>query len=100
MGNCLFHVQVADFQPADKVKNCFTGAFQAFDTRTRSSHSKAFIYLKSLIIICEEVSSECSCEMPTCKFTKKTLSPIPLHVFCLHFLRIDHDFLSGNISEK
>ena len=37
-------------------KNYFTGAFQAFYTRTRSSHSKAFIYLKSLKIICEEVN--------------------------------------------
>ena len=49
--------------------------------------------------------------MPTCKLTRKTLSHILLHVFCLHFLRIHHDyffqrvfesvraqFLSGNIS--
>ena len=27
--NCLFHVQVAALQPADTVKNYFTGAFQA-----------------------------------------------------------------------
>ena len=26
--------------------------------------------------------------MPTCKITKKTLSQILLHAFCLHFLRI------------
>ena len=55
--NCSLHVQVAEFQPADTVKNYFTGAFQAIYTRTRSSHSKAFIYLKSLKIICEEVNS-------------------------------------------
>ena len=30
MRTCLFHVQVAEFQPADTVKNYFTGAFQAF----------------------------------------------------------------------
>ena len=49
--------------------------------------------------------------MPTCKLTKKALSHILLHIFCLHFLRIHHDyffqrvfesvraqFLSGNIS--
>ena len=49
--------------------------------------------------------------MPTCKLTKKVLSHILLHIFCLHFLRIHHDyffqrvfesvrvqFLSGNIS--
>ena len=34
----------------------FTGAFQAFFTKTRSGHSKAFIYLKSLKIICKEVT--------------------------------------------
>ena len=69
--NCLFHVQVAEFKTADTVKNYFTGAFQAFSTRTRSSHPKAFIYLKFLKIICEEVNSWWSCEMLTCKFTKK-----------------------------
>ena len=53
----LFHVKVAKFQPPDTAKNYFTGAFQAFYIRTRSSHSKAFIYLKSLKIICEEVNS-------------------------------------------
>ena len=42
----------------------------------RSSHSKAFVYVKSLKIICEEVNFLWSCEMPTCKFTKKTLSHI------------------------
>ena len=111
--NCLFHVQVAVFQAADAVKNSFTGAIQAFYTRTRSSHSKAFINLKSLKIICEEVNSWWSCEMPTCKLTKKTLLHILLHIFCLHFLRMDHDyffrrgfksvrekFLSENISNK
>ena len=34
----LFYVQVAEFQPPDAVKNYFTGAFQAFYTRSRSSH--------------------------------------------------------------
>ena len=47
---------VAEFQPLDTVKNYFTGAFQAFYTRMRSSHSKAFTYLKSLKTICEEVN--------------------------------------------
>ena len=111
--NCLFHVQVAEFKTADTVKNYFTGAFQAFSTRTRSSHVKAFNYLKSLKIICEEVNSWWSCEMLTCKFTKKTLSHIYLHVFCSYFQR-SHDhyffqrgfegvrakFLSGSISKK
>ena len=35
----LFHVKNADFQPPDTVKNYFTGAFQAFYTRSRSSHA-------------------------------------------------------------
>ena len=30
--------------------------------------------------------------MPTGKLTKKTLSHILLHTFCLHFLRINHDY--------
>ena len=30
MGNCLFHVQVAELQPADVVKNYFAGGFQVF----------------------------------------------------------------------
>ena len=33
-----------------------TGAFQAFYTRARSNHWKAFIYLKSLKTVCEEVN--------------------------------------------
>ena len=32
LGKCLFHVQVAEFLPADTVKNYFTSAFQAFYT--------------------------------------------------------------------
>ena len=56
---CFIHVQVAEFQPADTVKNYFSGAFQAFYTRTWSSHSKAFIYLKSLNFICENEVARC-----------------------------------------
>ena len=56
LGNCFFHVQVAEFQPPDAVKNYFTGVFQAFYTRTRRSHSNAFIYLKFLKTIWEEVN--------------------------------------------
>ena len=54
--NCLFQVQDSEFQPADTVKNYFTGAIQAFYTRTRSSHSKAFNSLKFYKIIGEEVN--------------------------------------------
>ena len=56
LGSYLFHVQVAEFQPLDTVKSNFTGTFQAFYARARSDHSKAFICLKSLKIICEEVN--------------------------------------------
>ena len=69
-GKLLFYVQVAEFQ-SDIVKNYFTGAFQAFYARSRSSHSKVFIYLKSQKIVCEGVNLFWSCEMPTCKLTKK-----------------------------
>ena len=59
LGNWLFHLQVAEFQAAHTVKKHFTSAFQAFHTRRRrrrSCYSKAFTYLKSLKIICEEVN--------------------------------------------
>ena len=51
--------------------------------------------------------------VPTCKLTKKTISHIFLHAFCVHFLRIHQNyffrrgfeslraqFLSGNVSGK
>ena len=113
--NCLFHVQVAVFQPANTVKNYFTDAIEAFYTRTRSSHLKAYIYLKYLKIICEEIYSLWSCEMTNCKYTKKNPVTYPpsCNTFCLHFLRTHHDyffqrgfesvlakFLSGNINKK
>ena len=56
LGKPLFYLQVAQFQPPDTVKNYFTGNFQAFHTRSRSSHSKAFIYLKSLKTVCKEAN--------------------------------------------
>ena len=87
----LFHVQVAEFQPLGIVKNYSTGAFQASYTRLRSSDSKVFIYIKSLKTVCEEVNLKWSCEMPTCSFTKWSLSGILFHVFCLHFLRMHQD---------
>ena len=52
--NCLFDVQVVEFQPPDTVKYYFTCAYQVFYTRTRSSHSKASIFLKSQKTICED----------------------------------------------
>ena len=44
LGNCLLHVQVAEFKPPDIIKDYFTDAFQAFCTRMRNSHLKALIY--------------------------------------------------------
>ena len=82
----LFYVQVAEFQPPDTVQNYFTDTFQAFYTRMRSSHSKAFIYLKSLKTVCEEVNLLWSCEIKTCNFTKENSFAHPLHVFCLPFI--------------
>ena len=69
-------------------KKLFHRSFQACCTRTISSHSKAFIYLKSLKTVCEKVNLSWSCEMSTFKLTEKPLSHIFLHAFCLHFLRI------------
>ena len=45
------------------IKNYFTGAFQAFYTKSRSNHSKAFIYLKSQKTVCEGVNLLWSCKM-------------------------------------
>ena len=56
-GTVLIHVKVGGFQVAYTIKNYFTSAFQTFSARTRSSHSKVFIYLKSPKIIFEEVNS-------------------------------------------
>ena len=61
MENCLFHVLAAKFQPPDKVKNYITSTFQAFYQEVvrnsiRRSHAKAFIYLKPLKIIYEEIN--------------------------------------------
>ena len=83
-GRLLFHVQEDEFEPPDTVKNYFTGAFHACYARTRSSHSKAFIYLKSLKAVCEVVNL--SCKMPSCKFRTKTLSHILLQVFVFIFI--------------
>ena len=73
-GNCLFYLQVVEFQPPHTVSKYFICAFQAFytrrrrRTRRRSSYSKGqkkknnnkkkqlFMYLKSMKIICEEVN--------------------------------------------
>ena len=52
----LFPVQAAEIQPPDTVNNYFIGAIQAFYTRTRSGHSKVFIYLKFLKTVFEEVN--------------------------------------------
>ena len=57
LGHCLFHVEDAEFQPADTVKNHFAGVFEALNTKMRRIHSKVLIYLKSIKTICEEVNS-------------------------------------------
>ena len=46
-----------------RVKNCFTGAFKAIYTRSRSNHSKAFIHST----VSEGANLLWSCGMPTCK---------------------------------
>ena len=57
MGNCLFHLQFAEFERLHTVKNYFTSGFQAFYTKRSSSYSKAFVHLLKIPeIICEEVN--------------------------------------------
>ena len=50
--NCLFHVQVAEFQPPHTVKKYFASAFQAFYTRRSTIRRRS---CKPLKTICEEV---------------------------------------------
>ena len=101
--NCYFMYKLQNFNhQIDTVKNYSSGAFQAFYTRSRSSHSKAFIYLKSLKTVCIEVNLLWSCEMPTRNFMtiwKKALSHILRQVFCLHFLRMHLDTSSEEALE-
>ena len=54
LGNYLFHLQVAKFQPPHTVNKYFTCAFQAFYTR-RSSYLKTSMYLKYLKIILKKL---------------------------------------------
>ena len=103
LGNCLFHLQVAEFQPPPTVKKYFTSAFQAFYT-SRSSYSKSFMYLKYIKTICEKGNLQWSCEMLTCKLKKKTLS----HILHFAFIFLEYttitisrlQYYSGNISGK
>ena len=95
---------------ARQNKKYFISVFQALNTKTRRSYSEAFIYLKSLKIICEQVNLN---EVPRYQPAswQKSFLHILLHVFCVHCLRIHQDyffqrvfenvgveFLSGNIS--
>ena len=52
LGNSLFYAQVLEFQPPDKIKNISQALFKHLK-RDVASYSEAFIYLKSLKIICE-----------------------------------------------
>ena len=56
LGNCLFHVEVAEFQAADAVKNISQALFKHF-LQERAVDSKAFFYLKSPNFICKDVNS-------------------------------------------
>ena len=68
--NCYFLYKLKNFNHQIH-KKLFHRSFQAFYTRTRSSHSKTFIYLKPLKTVCEEVNLQWSCKIPTFKLTKK-----------------------------
>ena len=83
------------------------------EREVQSSHSKAFIYLKSLKISVKKLIRDVIARCQPASLRKKTLPHILLHVICLHFLRTNHDnffgrglesvraqFLSGNINIK
>ena len=72
--NCYFMYKL-QIWTTKYSKKLFHRWFSIFYTRSRSSHSKAFIYLKSLKTVCEEVNPQWSCEMPTCNFRKKLFHP-------------------------
>ena len=74
----------------------FHSPFQAFYTRTRRSHLKAFIYFKSLNIVCEVVNLLWSCEMPICNFTKE--NPFT-HLF-MFFALIFSEYIKTACSEE
>ena len=85
LGNCIFHLQAPQFWP---VKRISQKLFKHF-LQEENGYLKAFIYIKSLKIKCEELNLWWGCEMPTFKLMKKTLSRIVLYAFCLHFFRIN-----------
>ena len=112
-GKLLFLCTTGRISTTRCSKKLFHRSFSSILYKIEGSHSKGFIYLKSLKTVCEEVNLLQSCEMPTCKLTKKTLSHIVLHALRLHFLRIHHNyifrrgleslraqFLSGSVSGK
>ena len=107
----FMYLQVPELQYSKKL---FHRWFQAFCTKPRSSHSKEFIYLKSLKIMWKLIRNEVARCQPA-SLRKKLFHRFSfiIHVFCLNFLRSHHDyffrkgfesvreqFLSGNISEK
>ena len=77
LGNCLFYVQVVEFQPTEKVKKYFTDAFQAFSIRTRKKPWK--LSVKKLI------RNEVARFQPACNFMKNTLWYILLMYFAFIF---------------
>ena len=90
--NWLWHVQFAEFHPPDTVKTLFYRCFSTILYKNEMKPFEGVHLLKIPETIFEEVNLQWSSEMPTCKFTKKTLLQILLYVFCLHILRINHDY--------
>ena len=92
LGNCLWHVQFAEFHPPDTVKTLFYRCFSTILYKNEKKPFEGVHLLKIPETILEEVNLQWNSEMPTCKFTKKCLLQILLYVFCLHILRINHDY--------
>ena len=105
----MFFYEFAKFLRTSFLLN-FHSPFQAFYTRTRRSHLKAFIYFKSLNIVCEVVNLLWRCQPVTLR--KKTLLHISscfLPSFSQNTSRLlvpkrlwkfKTQFLSGNVSGK
>ena len=91
--NCLFHVQVAEFQPSDTVKTIPQVFFKYFiEQREVAIGRCSFTYTPWKLYVKKLICNEFTRCQPA---RKKTLSHILLHVFCLYFPRIHHIYFFG-----
>ena len=92
-GDCLFHVQVAGFQPAFIIKNSFTSTFQVFCAKARGSHWKPLNQFNQnplKISVKKFFRSDVARCQPDSLLNK--IAKMLFQVFYLHFLRINYDY--------